>query len=207
MGCVVVEKFRYRIRYRKLSPFHLLAHLDMYRMWERAFRRAGIPVLYSQGFNPRPLFSFPFATPLGVESVAEYFEVFCREPVPPWELREKLTLEVPQELGIEEVSVLASFDPPLQKVMRGVIYTFFFERFLPKQPSMLPEGITILGTSGGTSSVISFLFEGERLLWNPLKLASLLVTEYGYPFPERILKAEILIEGKETEGRRCGEIS
>lgn len=187
-----MEKFRYRIRHRKLAPFHLLAHLDVYRMWERAFRRAGIPVLYSQGFNPRPLFSFPFATPLGVESKAEYFEVFCGKPVSPWELREKLAQEVPEALGIEEVRALASFDPPLQHILRGVVYAFFFPELLPQESPPLPEGITLLETIEEPPSVILFLFEGKRCLWNPLKLASLLVAEYDWPFPKRILKERVL---------------
>lgn len=187
-----MTKFRYRIRYRKFAPFHLLSHLDMYRMWERAFRRARIPILYSQGFNPRPLFSFPFATPLGVESRAEYFEIFCGESIPPWELQEKLSCEVPEELGVEEVCALASFDPPLQKILRGIVYTFFFRESLPRTPSPLPEGVTVLESVEKTPSVISFLFEGERILWNPLKLASLLVAEYHCPFPERIFKERIV---------------
>lgn len=192
MGCAMATKFRYRIRYHKFAPFHLLSHLDMYRMWERAFRRAKIPVLYSQGFNPRPLFSFPFATPLGVESKAEYFEVLCGEPVSPWELQEKLSCEVPEELGVEEVCALAPFDPPLQKILRGIVYAFFFREPLSQRLPALPEGVTVLEGVGETPSVISFLFEGERALWNPLKLASLLVTEYHCPFPERILKERIV---------------
>lgn len=193
MGYVTVEKFRYRIQYRKLAPFHLLSHLDIYRMWERAFRRARIPILYSQGFNPRPLFSFPFATPLGIESKAEYFEVFCREPIPPWELKEKLSLEVPEELGVENVCALASFDFPLQKVIRGIVYTFFFQEPFPRELPSLPEGITVLEGGEEIPSVISFLFEGKRILWNPLKLVSFLVTECRWPFPRRILKERIVV--------------
>lgn len=197
-----MERFRYRIRYHKRVPFHLLSHLDVYRMWERAFRRAGIPVLYSQGFNPRPLFSFPFATPLGVESEAEYFEVFCREPVSPWEFREKLNQEVPRELGVEEVHALAPFDPPLQKIMKGVIYAFFFPE-LPRIPPgwwKLPLGILVLDSLGGNPPVVSFLFEGERMLWNPLKLASLLRASFGCPLPERIVKERILMRGGRNGG-------
>ncbi len=162
-------------------------------MWERAFRRARIPVLYSQGFNPRPLFSFPFATPLGIESKAEYFEVFCGEPIPPWELKERLSSEVPEELGIESVCALASFDLPLQKVIRGIVYTFFFQESFPLELPSLPEGITVLESREEIPSVISFLFEGKQMLWSPLKLVSFLVTECCWPFPKRILKERIVV--------------
>jgi len=188
-----MEKFRYRVRHCKLAPFHLLAHLDVYRMWERAFRRAAIPVLYSQGFNPRPLFSFPFATPLGVESTTECFEVLCGEPLPPWELQERLNREVPEELAVTQVQALASFDPPLQKILRGIVYVFFFPAsWSPKEEWALPEDITVCPLVG-SSPVVSFLFKGEKVLWNPLKLAAFLETNSGCPFPRRIVRERLLL--------------
>ncbi|MGQ9621979.1 MAG: TIGR03936 family radical SAM-associated protein [Candidatus Caldatribacteriaceae bacterium] len=189
-----MRRFRYRIHHCKLAPFHLLSHLDVYRTWERVFRRASITVLYSQGFNPRPLFSFPLATPLGIESEAEYFETFCGEPLFPEEFKEKLDKEVPQELKILEVQALPSFDPPLQKVMRGIVYVFSFssEVILPESLS-LPEGVTLF-SSVENPPMVSFLFEGEKMLWNPLKLASLLEESCGFPMPKRILKEKVLLD-------------
>lgn len=199
VGFAKVGKFRYRIRHRKLAPFHLLSHLDVYRTWERVFRRASIPVLYSQGFNPRPLFSFPFATPLGIESEAEYFETFCGEPVFPEELEEKLSREVPQEMKVSEVQALSSFDPPLQKIMKGIVYVFFFPPgMIPKGNLSLPKGVTLF-FSVEDPPVVSFLFEGEKMLWNPLKFASLLGENCGFPMPKRILKERVLL-GSENGG-------
>ena len=47
----------------------------MARMWERALRRAGLPVASSQGFTPRPRISFGLALPTGAESIAEYVDI------------------------------------------------------------------------------------------------------------------------------------
>ena len=44
-------------------------------MWERALRRSGLPVAWSEGFSPRPLLSFGLALPTGAESLAEYLDV------------------------------------------------------------------------------------------------------------------------------------
>ena len=44
-------------------------------MWERALRRSGLPVAWSEGFSPRPLLSFGLALPTGGESLAEYLDV------------------------------------------------------------------------------------------------------------------------------------
>jgi radical SAM-linked protein len=52
-------------------------------MWERALRRAGLPVAYTGGFSPRPQLSFGLALPTGCESVAEYLDVTLETEVEP----------------------------------------------------------------------------------------------------------------------------
>ncbi|WP_456408893.1 TIGR03960 family B12-binding radical SAM protein [Caldithrix abyssi] len=66
---------KYRVQFTKEGYASFLSHLDMLRIFERAFRRAKIEVAYSEGFNPRPKISFAQPLALGVQSVAEYFDV------------------------------------------------------------------------------------------------------------------------------------
>jgi radical SAM-linked protein len=66
---------RVRIRFTKIGKIRWTSHLDVARMWERAFRRVGLPLAYSEGFSPRPKVSFGLALPTGHESVAEYLDV------------------------------------------------------------------------------------------------------------------------------------
>ena len=66
---------RVRFRFTKLGKVRWTSHRDVARMWERALRRAGLPVAYSGGFSPRPKLSFGLALPTGAESVAEYLDV------------------------------------------------------------------------------------------------------------------------------------
>ena len=66
---------RVRIRFVKLGKIRWTSHRDVARMWERAFRRAALPVAYTAGFSPRPKVSFGLALPTGHESVAEYLDV------------------------------------------------------------------------------------------------------------------------------------
>ena len=63
---------RLRIRFTKLGKVRWTSHRDVARMWERAFRRAQLPVAYSAGFSPRPRVSFGLALPTGHESEADY---------------------------------------------------------------------------------------------------------------------------------------
>ena len=66
---------RVRVRYAKLGRIRFTSHRDVARMWERALRRAGWRVRYTQGFSPRPQLSFGLALPTGCESEAEYLDV------------------------------------------------------------------------------------------------------------------------------------
>jgi radical SAM-linked protein len=64
-----------RIAYSKLGKVRFLGHLDMARLWERAFRKAGLPVAVSTGFTPRQKLSFGLALPTAAESLVELLEV------------------------------------------------------------------------------------------------------------------------------------
>ncbi|HEX4161726.1 MAG TPA: TIGR03936 family radical SAM-associated protein [Acidimicrobiales bacterium] len=69
------ERRRLRLRFSKAGKIRFTSHRDVARMWERALRRSGLPVAYSQGFVPHPLISFGLALPTGCESDGEYLDV------------------------------------------------------------------------------------------------------------------------------------
>ncbi len=66
---------RLRVRFAKVGKIRFTSHRDVNRIWERALRRAGVPVAYSQGFTPRPRIAFGLALPTGYESDAEYLDI------------------------------------------------------------------------------------------------------------------------------------
>jgi radical SAM-linked protein len=66
---------RVRLRFVKLGKVRWTSHRDVARMWERALRRAELPVAQTGGFTPRPKVSFGLALPTGHESLAEYLDV------------------------------------------------------------------------------------------------------------------------------------
>jgi radical SAM-linked protein len=74
---------RIRIRYAKRGPLRFSSHRDFARAFERAVRRAGVPVAYSQGFTPHPKISYAGAAPTGVASEAEYLEIGLQAVVDP----------------------------------------------------------------------------------------------------------------------------
>jgi radical SAM-linked protein len=64
-----------RVRHTKLGKVRFTSHRDSARHWERAVRKAQVPLAYSAGFTPRPRMSFGLALPTGGESLAEYLDM------------------------------------------------------------------------------------------------------------------------------------
>jgi radical SAM-linked protein len=77
---------RIRIRYAKRGPLRFTSHRDFARAFERALRRAGVPIAFSQGFTPHPKISYASAAPTGTASEAEYLEIGLAARVDPGDL-------------------------------------------------------------------------------------------------------------------------
>ncbi len=75
------RKHVYRVHYNRLGLSRAYGHLEMLQLVFRALRRAGLPVVFSQGFNPTPQVGFSQALPVGVESLAEYFDMDLARPL------------------------------------------------------------------------------------------------------------------------------
>src|SRR5436305_1819116 len=71
---------RLRVRYAKRGRLRFTSHRDFARAFERALRRADVPMAYSAGFSPHPKISYAGAAPTGVASEAEYLEIGLAEP-------------------------------------------------------------------------------------------------------------------------------
>jgi uncharacterized protein (DUF2344 family) len=104
---------RLRVRFAKRGKVRFTSHRDTARIWERALRRAGVPVAYSQGFSPRPRISFGLALPTGYQSDGEYLDV--QIDADRWSSSERLALVGPRDgtvLGVDELpSMLADALP------------------------------------------------------------------------------------------------
>jgi len=95
---------RVKIIFSKKGMLRFISHRDLMRMFEKSFRRSGLPVRYSRGFNPRPRFSFPLALSLGVSGLNEVMEVKMSGPVERRSLRDKLKAQLPADLEIKDVT-------------------------------------------------------------------------------------------------------
>ena len=77
-----------------------LSHLDMQRTLQRALRRADMPLLYSQGFNPHPLMAFAGALATGAESQREWFDVRLDGEISPADFEARLNAVLPEGMAV-----------------------------------------------------------------------------------------------------------
>ncbi|MBK5252687.1 MAG: DUF2344 domain-containing protein [Peptostreptococcaceae bacterium] len=73
--------YRIRARYEKKGRVKYLGHLEIIKVFERAFRRSGVPLKYTEGFNPHPKMSFALPSSVGFSSTGEYMDVEVTEIV------------------------------------------------------------------------------------------------------------------------------
>ncbi|MEV7994418.1 TIGR03936 family radical SAM-associated protein [Streptomyces sp. NPDC086077] len=91
---------RVRLRYTKRGRLRFTSHRDFQRAFERALRRAEVPMAYSAGFTPHPKVSYANAAPTGTGSEAEYLEIALTAPRDPEKLRILLDESMPTGLDI-----------------------------------------------------------------------------------------------------------
>ena len=120
---------RIRFRFSKLGKIRFTSQRDVARMWERALRRAGLPLAYTEGFSPRPQLSFGLALPTGAESLAEYVDVAldpvraAEAGVDPSTLSATLSDLLPEGLDVEEAVVVERSKDSLQQMVTSCSWT------------------------------------------------------------------------------------
>lgn len=94
---------KYRLKYCKESGMRFISHLDLLKIFSRAARRCGLPLTYSQGFNPHPELVFNAPLPLGVTSESEFVDISLDEDLSEEQCLSLLKSALPD--GIRPVSV------------------------------------------------------------------------------------------------------
>ena len=110
------------IKFKKGEQVKFVSHLDMLRLFQRAFRRARLPLAFSKGFNPHPLMSFATALSVGVTSDGEYLDVILTEPVPTQKLMDDVNATLPEGVRILEVIDAGESKTSLTSLMRSARY-------------------------------------------------------------------------------------
>lgn len=113
---------RLRITFAKVGPLRYTGHLDLHRLWERAARRAELPLAYSQGFHPQPKLAIAAALPLGFSSRCEVLDMRLEQEIALDGLREKLQETLPTGIQVTSVERVDDKLPALQTLVASAEY-------------------------------------------------------------------------------------
>jgi radical SAM-linked protein len=113
---------RIRITFAKQGALRYTGHLDLHRLWERAARRAELPLAYSQGFHPQPKMNIAAALPLGFSSRCEVLDMRLEREIPLDGLREKLQGTLPTGIQVSSVETVDDKLPALQTQVASAEY-------------------------------------------------------------------------------------
>jgi radical SAM-linked protein len=105
---------RLRVRFKRGGEVKFISHLDLIRLWQRAFQRARIPIAYSEGFSPHPRISLAAPLPIGVTSDAELMDIHLSKWVSPHFFTSALSQQLPPGIEIMQAYAIAPNQPSLQ---------------------------------------------------------------------------------------------
>ena len=126
--------FSFRVRFSKTGKLRFLSHHDLMRLFERAFRRTGMPLRMTEGYNPHPVLSFPTALGLGIESLDEVLEFELTSWTAPRQIEKLLSEQMPEGIGIVGAETFDRRD-------RSQVAYVEYEASCPGQGGKMPEGI------------------------------------------------------------------
>lgn len=91
----------FRFSFSVTGVLKFLSHLDLLKLFTRSLLRAGLPVAYSEGFNPHPRISFGPPRGVGIDGMAEYCDLQLQRELPPEEIIEKLNKALPDAVRVQ----------------------------------------------------------------------------------------------------------
>ena len=167
-GNLLREPRAIRIKFAKTGKLRFISHLDLCRTLTSAFLRAGIPIWYTQGFNPRPKLVFALTVSVGAESVAEFLDIRITREMSEIDLKRRLQNALTSDLEILEVY------RPTTKIQDVAFsdYEIFTERELdPAAVAAAVNGpmmVMVHGKNGDkekdiSSQIVSVSVDGDKL--------------------------------------------
>lgn len=125
---------RYRILFSKCEAMRFTGHLDLHRAWERTFRRADLPLAYTQGFSPHPRLQLAAALPLGILGEAELLDAWLDQAIEPMDLLERLCAAAPPGIRISDAQPADPNEISLQQQVEAAVFLA-----IPGEPASAAE--------------------------------------------------------------------
>ncbi len=205
---------RAMIRFGKQPRLRFISHLDLQRFFQRALNRTGLPIAWTQGFNPHPILSFGSALALGWTSEYEILDVKLSAPMGRRRTEDAMRAALPVDLPVLEVRMVDDRHPAPMAIVRASDYEITLsgetaaatldaaEEFLRRESVM-----AVRKTKSGEREVdirpMALLLERE----GDVLSARLMLTEKDTLKPDLLVRALAEIAGAEVPEmrihRRC----
>jgi radical SAM-linked protein len=140
---------RLRVTFTRTDEMKYVSHLDMMRFWERALRRADIPVTYSEGFSPHPQIQLAAPLAVGTTSDCELMDVFLDERMTPRAFIDAVSQQVPPAITVTAARETGLALPSLQADVRAAEY---------EVDAPVPDGIDV-------NAAIAAMLAAESIPW------------------------------------------
>ncbi|WKZ35444.1 MAG: TIGR03936 family radical SAM-associated protein [Anaerolineales bacterium] len=189
---------RARITFTKQGALRYTGHLDLHRLWERAMRRAELPIAYSQGFHPQPKISLAAALPLGFSSRGEVLDVRLKEEMSLADISKRLKDSLPPDIQVIHIENVDERAPALQTQVLSAAYDVHLTEAvdsaeLTRNVQALMASESILRERRGKSydlrpliEMLSVITEANGKVWLKMMLAA---RDGATGRPEEVLNA------------------
>ena len=139
-----------RIQFSKKGPVKFIGHLDTMRFFQRALKRAGFDLAYSQGFSPHPIMAFASPLGAGIESDSECFDLEVISISDSDDMMRKLNAQMCEGILIRDIRLLPEKSENAMASVKGAAYTVNIEE-LCKTDSVI-------------NNLISHMMSGQEIL-------------------------------------------
>ncbi|MCD6568054.1 MAG: DUF2344 domain-containing protein [Dehalococcoidia bacterium] len=145
---------RLRLSFGRGEEVKFISHLDIVRFWERALRRARVPLMYSQGFAPHPHIAIAAPLPVGVTSEAELMDVWLNRWMPPQSFLMGVRAQLLQGFEVFDAWQVAQSAPSLQSMVTFAEYRLVVSGEMEEQE---------------VEGAIQSLLQSEELHWHYIR--------------------------------------
>jgi len=183
-----------RITYTKMGWLKYTSNLDVQKLWERAIRRARLPLAYSQGYHPKPRMNLAAPLPLGFSSTAELIDIWFTEEISTAEIQERLTGKFPSGIEIQQVEQIELSGASLQSLVADGEYIIELRIDLPieelkSKVAGVLQSETIIRTRRNKEYDLRPLIQDLHIVDNSHLAARLTMLPKATGRPEEVLQA------------------
>lgn len=111
-----------RVKFSKTGKLRFISHLDLMRLFQRAVRRAELPLTFTEGYNPHHKISIALALPVGISSEAEYADFEFSQRINTEDFKERMNKNLPEGILFLEAKSIGGRSLSLSQIINLAVY-------------------------------------------------------------------------------------